>query len=143
MKRILIIDDKSAVRQFFEEELQDRGFQVRGTGVDGRIHEIVEEFPPDLVLLDLYSRGSQRWDHLVALKERNPSLAILIVTAFNNYAGDPRLLLAEGVVIKNHDLQELLNRIHSLLFKPGSAASRPRKQTCRVAPGEGLGRRSA
>ncbi len=116
---------------------------MRGTGVDGRIHGIVEEFRPDLVLLDLYSRGSQRWDHLVALKERNPSLAILIVTAFNNYAGDPRLPLAEGVVIKNHDLQELLNRIHSLLFKPGSAASRPRKQTCRVAPGEGLWRRSA
>jgi len=55
--RILIVDDEKAIRQVLEASLKDEGFEVAGAhdGVTGL--SAIEEFNPDIVLLDIWMPG--------------------------------------------------------------------------------------
>ncbi len=72
---------------------------------------------PDLVLLDLYLNGFEGWDVLHEIKRQYPYLPVLIVTAYDNYAQDPRLSQADGYIVKDFDaigrikkkMEDLLN----------------------------------
>jgi CheY-like chemotaxis protein len=51
--RVLLVDDDDSIRQVVSIFLADEGYEVRAAG-DGRAAlDILSEFPPDLILLDL------------------------------------------------------------------------------------------
>jgi DNA-binding response OmpR family regulator len=115
MAQILIIDDKAAVRALFEEELKSKGHQVTALGDTALVEPAIRLQKPDLVLLDLYMKENRGWGVLEAIKCKNPSLPVLIITAYDSYSGDPRMALAEGIVIKSFDFDHLLGRMDEIL----------------------------
>lgn len=101
MANILILDQYPWVRELYKEELVDDGHRVEATGQIEPVDAQVRDFKPDLVLLDLFINGRDRWDVLKNLKESYPNLPILIVTGYGAYRQDPRSILAAGFVTKS------------------------------------------
>src|SRR5580704_16234766 len=79
---ILVIDDEAGIRESLEVLLTLEGYQVRmaADGEQGlRILEL-ENF--DLVLLDLALPGQSGLELLPQIKERQPELPVIMITAY-------------------------------------------------------------
>lgn len=115
MPNILIIDAHPYVRELLMKELMEEGYLVEATGDGVLIRELVRFSRPDLVLLDLYMKGSDSWDVLLDIKKEDPQLPVLIVTAHDNYMEDFRMSHADGYVIKSIYFDELKLKITEIL----------------------------
>ncbi len=115
MTNILIVDSEPYVRELLMEELVDDGYLVETTGDIESIGELLTSSKPDLVLLDLYMNGKDRWDIFRDIKRQYPCLPILLLTAYDGYGNDPRLSHADGYVIKSSDLSELKQKIKMVM----------------------------
>jgi len=113
---ILIVDDQSYIQELFSQELMDEGYKVLSTGDAKSAKVYVENSKPDLVLLDLYLNGFEGWDLLHDIKSKDPHLPVIIVTAYDTYADDPRVSQAAGYVVKSVvHFDELKQRIADVL----------------------------
>jgi DNA-binding NtrC family response regulator len=115
MAKILVIDAQPCIRELFLVELLDEGYLVETTGDAESIQERIRSFKPQLVLLDLYMNGQDRWDILLDIKERDPNLPVLIVTGLDRFRENPRSYLADGYCLKSMYLDELKRKITELL----------------------------
>ena len=100
MANILVVDDQSCVRELLSEELVQEGHRVSSVSDTKFIWQHLTDSRPDLVLLDIYLDGCTRWDLLRDIKNREPDLPVLIFTANDSFAEDPRVSQADGYVIK-------------------------------------------
>ena len=101
MANILVVDDQPCVRELLSEELAQEGHRVSSVSDAKLIWQHLTDPRPDLVLLDIYLDGCTRWDLLRDVKNRDPDLPVLIFTAHDSVAEDPRLSQADGYVIKS------------------------------------------
>ena len=115
MANILIIDDQLWVREFLVEELTCEGYQVAAICNAKSVLENLTVSLPDLVLLDLYLDGTDGFGILSDIKRHEPSLPIIIFTAYDTYVDDPRLSQADGYVIKSFRLDELKQKVADVL----------------------------
>jgi DNA-binding response OmpR family regulator len=115
MAKILIVDDQRSVREVLSEELVSEGYRVATAGDARSISERIGFSQPDVVLLDLYLDGIEGFGVLHDIKAQDPDLPVIILTAYDSYADDPRLSQADGYVIKNIDLDELKGKIADVL----------------------------
>lgn len=116
MANILIVDDQPHLRELFSLELTDEGHRVYSVGDAESVNCYLVHSQPDLVLLDLYLHGFEGWDVLQNIKSQYPYLPVLIVTAYDNFAQDPRLSQADGYILKNFDaIESLKQKIAELL----------------------------
>jgi CheY-like chemotaxis protein len=106
MKSILIVDDQPYLQELLMEELKDEGHNVEAVTDAISVRRHLGDSKPDLVLLDLYLKGFEGWDVLDDIKSKYPYLPVVIVTAYDNYAEDPRLSKADGYIVKNLDVIE-------------------------------------
>lgn len=118
-KKILVIEDDLAIRQVICLFLQLAGFEVR-EAADGRqaIHTL-QEFTPDLVVLDLMMHPVNGWEVLDWLREHPcmPPLPVLILTALAELEEQVRGLEAGAIEYMTKPTQpsKLVERIHALL----------------------------
>ena len=111
MASIFIVDDQASLRELLAQELTDEGYRVDGVADTEAAKVYVENSKPDMVLLDLYLSGFEGWKLLNDIKRKDPLLPVLIVTAYDTYADDPRLSQADGYVLKSFfALDELKKR---------------------------------
>ena len=129
--RILVVDDQAYVREFLSQELGQDGYSVASAGDAESIWKFLEQSKPDLVLLDLCLEGFQGWDLLKGLKEKEPDLPVLILTAYDTYAEDPRASQADGYVVKSFvALDRLKHEISATLNKRTGPAANERQGVC-------------
>jgi CheY-like chemotaxis protein len=119
--RILIVDDQACVRELLSEELGQDGYSVASAGDAESIWRFLEISKPDLVLLDLCLEGFQGWDLLKGLKEKEPDLPVLILTAYDTYADDPRASQADGYMVKSFVALDRLKREISEILSTNDA----------------------
>ncbi len=116
MVSILIVDDQPYIQELFSQELMGEGYKVLSTGDAESAKVCLENSKPDLVLLDLFLNGFEGWNVLHEIKRKNPHLPVLIVTAYDTYADDPRLSQADGYMVKSFaHFDELKNKIADVL----------------------------
>jgi DNA-binding NtrC family response regulator len=115
MAHILLVDDQPYIGEFLSEELADGGHQIACVRQADRVMSALEESHPDMVLLDLYLDGFEGWDLLDKIKNHDPSLPVLIVSAYDSFRNDPRLSRADGYVIKSFNTDHLRQKIHETL----------------------------
>jgi DNA-binding NtrC family response regulator len=116
---ILVIDDEAAIRESLEVLLTLEGYAVRmaGDGEQGlRILE-VENF--DLVLLDLALPGQSGMELLPQIKERQPELPVIMITAYGTVDNVVEAVRAgaENFVQKPWDNEKLLADIRSAVAR--------------------------
>ena len=115
MPNILIVDDQPCIRKLLSEELIYEGYQVKTAGDGESATASIRFSPPDLVLLDLYLDGPNGWEVLREVKRQDPHLPVLILTAHDSIADDPRLSMTDGYVVKSTDFRELKQKIANAL----------------------------
>jgi DNA-binding NtrC family response regulator len=116
-QRILIIDDEAAIRESLETLLGLEGYAIE-TAVNGEQGlERIEENSYDLVLLDLALPGKSGLEILPLIRERHPSLPVIMITAYGKVANvvDAIRSGAQNFVQKPWDNEKLLADIRSAI----------------------------
>jgi DNA-binding NtrC family response regulator len=80
--RLLIVDDEANARTALAELLRDEGYSVE-TAADGfKALPKLDDFGPDILITDLKMPGLDGLELMQKGKERDPSLCVIMMTAF-------------------------------------------------------------
>lgn len=115
--KILVVDDEPTIRELLSASLRFAGFDV-ATAQDGAEAIRVErDFQADLVVLDIMLPDMDGFEVLVELREREPDLPVLFLTAKDDVQDRVRGLEvgADDYVTKPFSLEEVVARIHAIL----------------------------
>jgi len=77
---ILIVDDEPSILQSFEGLLTDEGFEVVTASNGYEALKIIEQDPPDIVLLDIWMPGIDGLETLKEIRATNPHIPVIMVT---------------------------------------------------------------
>ncbi len=116
-KRILLIDDEEGMCRMMEAILLDSGYEVTSYT---RSREAVEAFQPglfDLAVTDIKMPEMDGLEVLRRLKEKDPSLPIVVISAFATLETSIQALRrgAHDMVTKPFEPDELLYRVRNAL----------------------------
>jgi DNA-binding response OmpR family regulator len=114
MKKIFIFDAYPAIREMLAEELAAEGNMIVAIGKPEFVRETVGDFRPDLLILDLYMQGGIRWELLEDLKNRYPSIPVLLFTGFHPQEM-PGFNRADAWVQKSFIFDELKQKVKEIL----------------------------
>ena len=117
-KKILLVDDDSAIRKILLRLLSEEGYSVlpAANGVEALEFASVAKF--DLVLLDLNMPQKNGWETFEQLALQDPLLPVIVITARPNQLF-PALASGVGALLeKPLDFVRLLETIHCLLKEP-------------------------
>jgi DNA-binding response OmpR family regulator len=114
---VLIVDDEQLVRDLLVQFLSLRGYRALGVKDGAQALSMVEQAPPDLILLDLMLPGMNGVEVLRRLRDKHFSGAIIIVTGSydEELLQDAWLLHPQEVISKPIDLEKLLAIIQLVL----------------------------
>jgi len=112
----LIVDDDVGVRQLIEDAVSEQGYKVVAVESGERALEELERQRFDLIFLDLVLPGLSGVDVLRAIKERNKSTLVAVITG---YGDDPIALKAMSLgplflirkPFKMSDITEVLDAV--------------------------------
>ncbi len=116
-QRILIIDDEAAIRESLETLLSLEGYAVE-MALDGEEGlDRIEQNSYDLVLLDLALPGKNGLEVLQILRESQPALPVIMITAYGKVDNvvDAIRTGAQNFVQKPWDNEKLLADIRSAI----------------------------
>lgn len=83
-KRILIVDDEAKIRNILSLLLKDEGYKIKSVENGHKAMEVLDEFRPELILMDQNMPGMNGIETMMKIKERNPHYTIIILTAFGS-----------------------------------------------------------
>ena len=116
-KRILILDDNQDILDIVHEALAYENFDVKSTGESADVIPLVENFAPDLVILDYRVAGTNGGELCRQIKA-HPQFSDTPVIIFSAYINHHDELFAYGcdaIINKPFDLNELVEKVNSLL----------------------------
>jgi DNA-binding response OmpR family regulator len=132
-KRVLVIEDDSAIRRGLADALGFAGYEVieAATGAVGRAQ--AERATFDLLLLDLILPGVNGFEILEAVRASRPTLPVIILTARGDEADRVKGLGlgADDYVVKPFSVRELLARVEAVLRR---SPERPNRVECVSLP---------
>jgi DNA-binding response OmpR family regulator len=114
--RVLVVDDEASITDFIALGLRHEGFEVR-TAPDGRAAlRAVDEFRPQIVVLDLMMPRMDGWELCRALAgDRSRGLIILSARDETTDRIQGLELGADDYLVKPFDFGELLARVRAVL----------------------------
>ncbi len=80
MLEILVVDDEPSILESLRDILEDEGYRVKCVASGEEALNLVEEGPPDLVLLDVWLPGIDGLEVLSRLRETYPHLPVIIIS---------------------------------------------------------------
>jgi DNA-binding response OmpR family regulator len=116
-RRILVIEDDSAIRRGLVDALRFAGYEVMEAGRGDEGLAIASRASFDLMLLDLILPGRAGFEILEATRRAQPTLPIIILTARGDEADRVKGLRlgADDYVVKPFSVRELLARVEAVL----------------------------
>ena len=117
-KKVLVVEDDTNQRLLYEEELREEGYDVISAGDGREALRVAREENPDLVVLDINMPAMDGLDALSQLLEINPTLPVIINTAYPGYQDSFTAWSADAYIVKSSDLTELKKTVAQLLSKP-------------------------
>src|SRR5277367_3356902 len=117
--RILIIDDEAGIRESLETLLSLEGYLI-DTAPDGEAGlDAIGQRSYDLVLLDLALPGLNGIEVLAQIRERNPELPVIMITAYGTVTNvvDAIRAGAQNFVQKPWDNEKLLADIRAAIAR--------------------------
>ncbi len=82
--RLLVVDDAEEMTRLLEEELVDRGYEVRAASGGAEALALAQAAPPDVVITDLRMAPVDGFDLLEGLRSLDPDLPVIVMTAFGS-----------------------------------------------------------
>lgn len=113
--RILVVDDEADIRELYRCELEDEGFEVETAANSAHAALLVDEWSPQLVVIDVRLGCENGLDLLRQLVEKRRDLSTILLSAYPGYKDDFSSWLADAFLTKSGDTSELKNKVHELL----------------------------
>ncbi len=136
--RILIVEDDASIGRFVELELGHVGFDVLRITDGSNALSAVEQFVPDLMILDLMLPGMDGLEIATALREKGAVMPILMLTARSETQDVVRGFDAgaDDYLRKPFEVPELLSRVRALLKRaePDKESSQYRAGNIEIDP---------
>jgi DNA-binding response OmpR family regulator len=110
-KRILIVDDDTAIADLLTQALAEEGYDTFKESQSLRMFDAVREHRPDLILLDLMMPYLEGKDELELLKLGDERIPVIVVTAkieAKQEEEDYKKLGVVTIVTKPFDLNQLV-----------------------------------
>ncbi len=117
MSTLLVVDDEKNIRELYRNVFQKEGHRVMVASNAEEGKQKLNEEDVDLLLLDLWMKREDGLDMLKEVKSTYPELKILIVSAYPIYKDDFITWMADDFVVKSPNLDELKEKVNSLLAK--------------------------
>jgi PAS domain S-box-containing protein len=115
-KNILVVDDEPHIRELLRQELESEGYLVRAAQDGIEALQLVKEFPPDLIILDVMMPNISGFD-LAAVLKNNPvtmNIPTIILSIIQDKERGYRLGV-DRYLNKPIDTELLLSDIKTLL----------------------------
>lgn len=139
MKKILIVEDEVAIREFEAINLKRVGYETVEAGSGEEALEIYDSDPEgfDIALLDVMMPGMDGFALCKELRNRSNSLGIIMLTAKSQEMDKISGLMigADDYITKPFSPTELLARVDALYRRVGAVSATP-KPTSELASGE-------
>lgn len=124
-KSILIIENDESVLEVLEEIFKNEGYQTHGYGQVDDIFSLVDDFKPDLVLLDYLLPGINGGELCAQLKKEplTSHIPVVICSAY------PQVMLSLGsygcnaFISKPFELSQMISQVEDCLKNPDSVFS--------------------
>jgi two-component system response regulator VicR len=115
--RILIIEDDFTIRQSIEFALRRAHFEVKSLGTGTSAPQLIAEFKPDLIILDIMLPGMTGFEIAEAVREKDSETAIIMVSALGEDSDKVAGLMlgADDYVSKPFSMDVLLARVQANL----------------------------
>jgi len=81
-RKVLIVDDQNGIRVLLMEVFNNEGYETFQASNGKKALEVVRTHSPDLVLLDMKIPGMDGLDILKHIKNINPSIKVIMMTAY-------------------------------------------------------------
>jgi len=118
-KTILVVDDDKSLVKSIKYRLEKKGFSIYAAYDGKEALEMVENHPPDLVLLDIVMPGMDGYEVMKALKHNTntASIPIVVMTGVENVGGKVQALSvgATEYLRKSSGFDQLLKTIEGIL----------------------------
>jgi two-component system response regulator HydG len=82
--RVLVVDDEAAARSGLEKLLDQEGYRVQVAENGNLALDAANDFSPDVVITDLKMPGMDGVELLGRLRDQDPELPVIVVTAFGD-----------------------------------------------------------
>lgn len=117
MSGILLVDDDDQLRSSFENLLKQEGYQVRAAASGEAALAMANESLPDAVIMDVRMQGMDGLSTLRLLRQREPRLPVIIMTAFGTTesAIEATKLGAFDYILKPFDIPDVLALLEKAL----------------------------
>ncbi|MBM3326720.1 MAG: response regulator [Calditrichaeota bacterium] len=79
--RILVVDDEPPIGEFLDEFLSDKGYEVFYTDNGYDAIRFLKHVRPHIVLLDIRMHGMSGLETLAKIREIDPKVGVMMVTA--------------------------------------------------------------
>ena len=115
MKKILLVDDDEDILHVVQLLLTSRGFDVQTHSTGLNVPDIVTQYQPHLILLDIRLPGKSGTEVCKELKQIHTNLPIILFSAHAEQGKAFALCDADGFIQKPFDIKNLVETIKSHL----------------------------
>ena len=115
MSQVMIVDDQPYMYDLLSEDLARNGHCLTHVKAADELTARMQDFRPDLILLDLFLQGFEGLDLIREIKRDQPDLPVIILSAYDSFRDDPRIDQADGYEIKSFDTHNLISKINLVL----------------------------
>ncbi|MGA9376257.1 MAG: response regulator transcription factor [Mycobacterium sp.] len=121
--RVLVVDDEPVLAELVSMALRYEGWDIATAGDGATAIELARDNPPDVVVLDVMLPDMSGLDVLRRLRELEPGLPLLLLTAKDSVEDRIAGLTAGGddYVTKPFSIEEVVLRLRALLRRTGVA----------------------
>lgn len=115
--KLLVVDDQTGVRRLLYEAFNDGEFDVFLAGNGLEAVEMVREFDPDLILLDMKMPGMNGLEALYQIKKFNQKAAVVMMTAYGELeiVSEAMRLGVNEYITKPFDINELIDLVKKII----------------------------
>lgn len=128
--QLLVVEDEEAIREMLAMSLEQAGFCVRCAEDAQQAQDLLDELPPDLIVLDWMLPGLSgvEWARRLRRDEQRRAIPIILVTARGEEEDKIRGLEsgADDYVTKPFSPRELVARVKAVLRRAGRPGGEPR-----------------
>jgi PAS domain S-box-containing protein len=120
-RRVLVVDDEQIVRSQLRRSLELRGYQVREAASGSAALDVLQDYTPDLVVLDMTMRDMDGAEALQRIRQRGIDVPVVLASGYMDQELERKLESSafQGFLRKPYAIAELLDTVQGALAATG------------------------
>lgn len=115
MRKLLILDGDVSLAESYRDAFRRDGFDVVTATTAAEARDLMRRTSPDLVIMDVRATTEEGVDLLEEVTSRYPDVPLVFYTGADEEMSDRELWLADAVVSKSDNLNELRHTVEEVL----------------------------